>query len=287
LVAGVLLVGLSVSGAQAAVQRIEPPPAAKQAQRVSPKSAGGATAPSGAATRKPAAPEPFRVVALITSYGGLDAVSLCFPTPLDHQKAAAIVQHIAQLGGWQPLGLQIADDRFISTWDEATQKNPKGELQTYVDFSAAGVISKEQRWIALNPFIVALKNFSPMRLALGLGEQVIVEGPGDYSDNKVQIECNRLPGSIVYDITVKDSDLTSTGVPAAPPVRRTRAAPATGERDSALPWLVGLAVVLALSALAVLGLWRIWQRKVSWSSAAKRVRVRPDVGAPESKHKSG
>jgi len=287
LMAATLVAGLSVSGARTAPERIHPRPAPLQTQSAPQESPAAATAPSGTAAHKPAAPEPFRVVALITSYGGLEAVSLCFPTALDHQEAAAIVQHMAQLGGWQPLDLQIADDRFISVWDEATQKNPKGELQTYVDFSAAGIINKEQRWIALDPFIVALKDFSPMRLALGLGEQVVVEGPGDYDDNTVKIECSRQPNSIVYDITVKDPALTATGVPAHPPAPRARPAPAPEEHHRGLPLLVSVGLWVVSTALIVVGLWRGWHGKVKWPRAAKKGGVKPGTGAAESNRKSG
>lgn len=232
-------------------------------------------------------PPPFGVVALVTSYGAMDAVSLCFPKAIDHAKATAIVEQMAKLGGWEPVGLAIEDEPFTSVLDDLEKARSPGVLQTYVDFSAWGVINQEGRWIALDPFIVPLKEYSPLRLAVALGGQVTVEGPGDYGDNTVQIECNRQPSSIVYDITVKDPGLTSTKVPANPPAGRARAARAAEERGSALPWLVGLAAVLVATPLLVLGVWRVWHGKVPWRSTAKRVRIKPGVGAPESKPKSG
>ena len=267
---------------------------AKQAPAARAPSARPATQPprppdasSQATVEQLLEPPPFGVVALVTSYGAMDAVSLCFPKAIGHARATAIVEHMAKLGGWVPVELAIEDERFTSVLDDPDTTKSPGVLQTYVDFSAWGVINQQGRWIALDPFIVPLKEYTPIRLALAVGGQVIVEGPGDYGDNTVQIECNRQPSSIVYDITVKDPGLTSTKVPANPPAGRARAARATGERGSALPWLVGLAVVLLVTPLLALGAWRIWRGKVSGSSTAKRVRIKPGVGAPESKPKSG
>jgi hypothetical protein len=271
----ILMLATAVSSALA-----QTPPAERSAPST-------AAPPPQPATETPLKPAPYGVVALITSYGNMDAVSLCFPKAIDHDQATAIVKHMADLGGWEPVGLVVEDERYRSLYDELEKTGSPGVMQTYVDFSAFGVINQRNRWIPLDPFIVPLKGFSPIRLAFAIGGQVIVEGPGDYGDNTVQIECNRQPDSIVYDITVKDPDLTSTRVPAAPPAGQVRPAPAPVKRGSALPWLAILAALVVISAGTAFGLWRLWRGKVSWSSTAKRVTVKPDVGAPESEHESG
>lgn len=259
---------------QPAPQERQPPPAAQGAA-----DALGVEAEPGEA-------EPFRAVALISSYdSAADAVSLLFPTALDHAKAEQIVQRMAQLGGWtEIIGLQIEDDRFVSLWEEANQKDPQGQLQTYVEFGAAGVINHGEGWLALDPFIVALKDFSPVRLALTLGEGVVVAGPGDYADNKVQIECNRRSDTIVYDIIVKDPTLTSTGVPAHAPAPREPAPPRVPAGPT--PLLAALISALAVTAVAGLALALYWKGLWPWAAKSARGGKR-GADAPESNHKSG
>jgi hypothetical protein len=234
---------------------------------------------------KPPEPPPFRVVALVTSLGGVDAVSLCFPTAQNHDRARAIVQRMSQLGGWQVAGLQIQDDRFISVWDESErQKAPEGQLETYVDFSTRGVINQAERWLPLDPFIVALREYSPMRLAVTLGDEQSLEGPGNFEDNTVRIECNRHQGSVVYDITVKNPNLTSTGAPAHAPTPAPALPPAP-RQDGGMAWFAR--VMIALVALAALGVGLALWWKGIWPRTAKNTVAEPETEAAESREQSG
>ena len=234
---------------------------------------------------KPPEPPPFRVVALITSYGGVEAVSLCFPATENHDKARAVVQRMSELAGWQVVALQIEDDRFVSAWDESgQQKAPKGQLETYVDFSASGVVNQQERWLPLDPFIVALREYSPMRLAVTLGEQLSLEGPGNFEDNKVRIECNRHQGSVVYDITVKDPNLTSTGAPVHPPAP-VAAPPQVARQSGGMAWFARIMIALVILAALGVGLALWW--KGLWPWAAKNNAAQPGAEAPESSKQSG
>jgi hypothetical protein len=205
---------------------------------------------SGAPTA-PAA-SPFKAVVLVSSYEQRDTVSILFAPAVARDHAAEVVRRLGELGGWRPVGAEIRDERFVSAWDVATEKKPKGELVTLVEFGAAGVINHRERWINLNPFIVALKQYGPLRVALALADDVSVAGPGDFANNKVQIECNRQPRSIVYDITIKYPDLASAGVPAhapAPPAPPRPPAPAS--RTPLWAAVMGL-----LAAAVALVAWR-------------------------------
>ncbi|UCH34825.1 MAG: hypothetical protein JSV65_00280 [Armatimonadota bacterium] len=256
-----VLLAAHIGLAQTRAEQAEP----AQAPPASPNTSQEATAPA-----------PFRAVALVDSDGGMEAVSMLFPWAQDHQEVTSIVEHMSQLGGWDVVDLKIEDDRFVSAWDLAMEKDPQGELQTYVEFSAAGVVNHEERWIPLDPFIVALKDYSPMRLALAVGEQVVVEGPGDFEDNTVRIECNRQLGSILYDITVKDPDLTSTGVPAHPAAPVVPAPQVVPQRRA--PLLAGLLVGLALAVAT--GVALTLRRKGLWPWAANKGGDKPCTSDP-------
>jgi hypothetical protein len=222
------------------------------------------TSPPPALPPQPPKRKPFGAVGLIASAGGPVSVSICFPSPVDHAKATGIVQRMAEIGRWQIADLKIKDERFVSVMDE-TNGNARGQMQTYVYFNAAGVINARERWIWLAPFVLALKEYSPLRLAVAMEGGARLDGPGDYSDNKVQIECNRLENTVAYDITVKDRELAATGVPAHPPADLARAqGPPSHGRAAALTLLIG---GLAMAATAVLALMLWW--KGLWPGSAK------------------
>jgi hypothetical protein len=228
-------------------------------------------------------PPPFRVVAWVAPNGATDAVMLCFPVAENHDKVRAIVERMSELSGWQVMGLRIEDDRFVSAWDQAEQKNPQGQLETFVEFSAAGVINPKERWLRLDPFIVALREYSPMRLAVAVDQQIRLDGPGNFEDNTVRIECNRQPTSIVYDITVKDPNLSSTGAPAHPPAPA--AAPPQVARPSGMPWFAWAIIAVVAVAVPGAGLalwWKGW-----WPWTAKNSGAKPGADGPESSEQSG
>jgi len=182
---------------------------------------------------------------------------------------------MAEVGGWQIADVKIKDDRFVSVMDEM-KGNTQGQMQTYVDFSAAGVINPRERWIALEPFIVALKDYSPLRLAVAVEGEARVDGPGDYADNKVQIEYNRQQNTTAYDITVKDPNLASTGVPAHPTPSRAQArAPMSRGRSVALTLLIGGLAMTATAGLALTLWWKgLWPGSAK-NSSGKRHTPRP------------
>jgi len=245
LLAAVLLV---LCGSLGSAQ--EPPPGAPAPEQVQP----------------PAEPVPFQVVVLVSCYGAMDTVSMCFPSPVDHGEVAEIVKRMGELGGWEAVDLEIEDDWFVPVWRQIEGEKPQGELQTFVEFGADGVINHDERWIALDPFIVALKRYSPMRLVLALADEVTVTGPGDFEDNTVRIRYNEEQGSIVYDITVKDPDLASTGVPAHPPEPPPAVPPAPPTPPRRWPLLA--IIVGALAATTAGGM--VWlRRKGLWPGMAK------------------
>jgi len=208
----------------------------------------------------PTAPEasPFKAVVLVSSYEQRDTVSILFAPAVAHDHAAEVVRRLGELGGWRPVGAEIRDERLVSTWDAATEKKPQGELVTLVEFGAAGVINHRERWINLDPFIVALKQYAPLRVALAIADDVGVAGPGDFANNKVQIECNRQPRSIVYDITIKDPDLASAGVPAHAPALPAPKQPT--EQAGGVSMLASLVIALAVLAAVGLGLAALWRK---------------------------
>jgi len=262
-------------------------PAAYAAPELTPSRS--TSAPALAAPPKPAGaktllelpePPPFQVVALITSDGRSEAVPLLFSPALDQRQAAAIVQHMAPLGGWQPRDLKIADDRYTSAcevWEARAGKPPAGELQTFVEFGAPGVINHREHWINLDPFILGLRDYTPLRVALALADDIAVTGPGNVTNNTVQIECSRQPNSVVFDITVKDSDLTATGVPThppTPPVSPTPTRPAPPPRRTPL-YMLATGVLAAVAALALAA-----RRKGIGPWATKRSACVPAGGSP-------
>jgi len=220
---------------------------------------------------------PFRVVVLVSSYGGMDTVSILFPASQPHDQVARIVTRLGELGGWQPVDVRIKDHPFVSFWQDATENHPAAMLQTFVEFGAPGVINHREHWINLDPFILGLKDYTPLRVALALADDIAVTGPGNVTNNTVQIECSRQPNSVVFDITVKDSDLTATGVPThppTPPVSPTPTRPAPPPRRTPL-YMLATGVLAAVAALALAA-----RRKGIGPWATKRSACVPAGGSP-------
>ncbi len=216
-----------------------------------------ASAPA-ASSASQVAGKPFPVVVLVSSHGATDVVNILFATALEEQAATELVRRLSALGDWEPVGLRVKRERFVSQLD-ADRKKAVGELETLVEFGAAGVINHRERWVDLNPFIVGLKQYGWLRVALALANEVKVTGPADFEDNTVRVKCNRRGNSIVYDISIKDPELVSTGVPAHAPSPPARARPRPRPSPSRLPLavvLIGVVVVAAAGATATALAWR-------------------------------
>ncbi len=186
--------------------------------------------------------EPDVLVFIQLTGTNMDFVSFTYPKVVSQNQAMAHLSRVTSETGWQTLDLRITNNSLLKSGS-----NP----MTSVEFTTPQVVRLDLGGFPIEPLIKAFKDLKHIEIVYVTPPNFTFQGLKNFENKYVKITLQRGTNTYRYQITIKDSDFETLGLPflqpEAPSTPKTEVA--TEHKSRALA--VVLIIIIALIAGAL------------------------------------
>lgn len=185
--------------------------------------------------------QPDVLVLVFAIAGGPDQIGLTYKNTIPHSQAERDIQAIKTATGWNITGVHIAD--MLPPVAQSTEK------MTSADFVAQGAVDPKSRYLPIEPFVDALRNYHHVTVTYLVNYPFAFEGLRQYADNHVNITLDQSGSGYTYQINYHDSQFGHLNLPRYQLSKTTATTADRAARNRQVnPWLVALVGVAAVGA---------------------------------------